>query len=130
MRRFTNSLLHQSGFLILIGLFLITGCGRLNGPPKTEESEQIVSGIWNGKQVQYIDRQIIIAVTDQAAPDNIKDLFNRFHLTIVQNFDKLGTALVEVPESADLLPTIESLNNHPLIRYAEPNLIATTTDAD
>ncbi len=127
MRRFTNFLLHQSVFLILMGLFLIIGCGRLNGPPKTVQSDQIVSGIWNGERVQYIDRQIVIAVTDQAAPDDINNLFHRFHLTVVKNFDKLGTALVEVPESADLMPTIESLNNHPFIRYAEPNLIATIT---
>lgn len=129
MRRLTNFLLHQLVSLVLMGFFLITGCGRINGPPKTGDSERVVSGVWKGQQVQYIDRQILIAVTDQAAPDDINDLFNRFHLTIVQeDFDKLGTALVEVPEPADLMQIIAQLNNNALIRYAEPNLIARTTE--
>lgn len=128
MRRFTNSLLHQLVSLVLMGLFLITGCGRINGPPKTGDSGQIVSGVWKGQQVQYIDRQILIVVADQAAPNDINDLLNRFHLTIVKNFDKLGTALVQVPESADLMEIIAQLNNNSLLRYAEPNLIARTTE--
>jgi len=68
-----------------------------------------------------------VAIADTAAPSEIADLFDRYHLTIVRDFDTLGTALVKTPESTDLMQTIQHLNNSSLIRYAEPNLVMTTT---
>jgi len=131
MRRLRSILSRLGALITIIGILSAVSCQHMSEPLNPNEpgaripgeSEQIVSGTWKGQQVEYYGRQVIVAVTDHITPGEVAGLLRRYHLTIVQDFDKLGTALVEVPESADLMQIISQLNHNTLIRYAEPNLV-------
>lgn len=130
MKWVDNFTLKINFWIGIVIIMLIAGCSNINNPDSGNRELRIVSGTWKGKKVEYIAGQIAVAIKDNVSTKEVTKLFDRLNLHIVKGFDQLGTALVETAGTADIFPTIEKLNNSPLIRYAEPSIVAHTTNDD
>ncbi len=124
MRQYGNLVFPMRALLVITIAMVVTGC--IWNPEEGEDEVQFESGIWQGNEVEYVKGQIVVALADGVEPQDVADLFDKLHLTMVKDFDVLRTALVDIPEPADLMETIAQLNESPLIRYAEPNMVMTT----
>lgn len=84
-------------------------------------------GIWNNKEVEYADGQIALKLKSGVQMQSVIPLINKLNATIVENFDKLRWALLELPTGTDIFSVITALMNNPMIEAVEPNMMAQTT---
>lgn len=90
---------------------------------QTLGGRNILTGFWNGEQVEYVERQILIGLAPGVVPADVVSLLAQNNATVIEEFDRLNIGLLEIPSEADLFQTIAVLEQSPLIRYAEPNLV-------
>ncbi len=90
---------------------------------QTLGDRNILTGFWNGEEVEYVERQILIGLAPGVVPADVVSLLVQNNATVVEEFDRLNIGLLEIPLEADLFQTIEVLEQSPLVRYAEPNLV-------
>jgi len=83
--------------------------------------KNILTGSYNGETIDYVDGEIIIGLKKGVSQTQIDTLLNQYNLTILRPFSKLRMSVVEIPQDSNLFQTIDMLNNHPFLKYAEPN---------
>ena len=109
-------------FLLVIAIYQNTP--NLSwGAEKVYSGKAIKTGIWRGKRVDYVDGQILIGLKQGVTVNIVRQVLVDAQTTLVADFDILGIGMVEVKEGSDIFAKIRVLNSHPLIQFAEPNLI-------
>jgi len=87
----------------------------------------IKKGVWKGRQIEYVDRQIAIKIKNDVQVQDVNILVSQQSGRFVKRFDKLRWGLIELPEGSDIFPVIDLLRNSPLIETAEPNGVIHTS---
>ncbi|MFQ6609076.1 MAG: S8 family serine peptidase [Fidelibacterota bacterium] len=70
-----------------------------------------------------MERQILVGLKRGVTPADVDVFFEQIDVTVVKDFDRLKIALLETPVDGNLFESIQLLNQSPLIRYAEPNMV-------
>ncbi|MEE9465629.1 MAG: S8 family serine peptidase [Candidatus Neomarinimicrobiota bacterium] len=85
--------------------------------------KQVRTGIWEGRQVEYLEGEIAIILKPRVSQANVLPLLQSHGTTIKRDFDKLGWGLIELPEAVDALSLAAELKRNPMIEAAEPNMV-------
>lgn len=113
--------------LILVGMLALLLALALPGfqivSSQTIRGKEIKTGVWEGWEVEYISGQVLFKLKLEASIQDIDTLLIANQAKIVQELDKLRIGMAEVPDSLDLFQIIEKIKIHPLIEFAEPNLV-------
>jgi len=96
----------------------------------TFDGKKIMKGMWKGKEVEYVEGEILFQVhakaklSDPMDPNSdLERLFTQNQVRSVQGLDQIGMGMLEVPSSSDIFQVIHNLNSSNLIKFAEPNLV-------
>lgn len=81
------------------------------------------TGSWQGNEVEYVKRQVVIQLAPLVTPSDAAPILNRQSVEIIDQFDELNWGLGQVPEGHGIFSVIEALNRSPLIANAEPNVV-------
>ncbi len=85
--------------------------------------KQVRTGIWEGRQIEYLKGEIAIILEPDASQADVFPLLQSHGATIKRDFDKLGWGLIELPENVDVLSLAAELKRNPMIEAAEPNMV-------
>ncbi len=91
--------------------------------PKQVGGKPVKSGIWKGKQLQYIAGEISVKLTSAASETQIQLLFERHNATVVDPVDELGWGTIRLPERKSVLSVAKALKKSPLVIEAGPNMV-------
>ncbi len=83
----------------------------------------ILSGNWKGYNTKYVKGEIIIGLAEGISKANVTDLFEENGINLIREFGLLSIGLVDVCCEQDIFELIPTINNSPLIRFAEPNIV-------
>jgi len=89
----------------------------------TFNGKEILKGMWQGKEVEYVEGEILFKVKAKAELSDLEKLFEKNQATLVQGFDQIGMGKLEVPSFTDIFDVMNNLNSNDLIEFAEPNMI-------
>jgi subtilisin family serine protease len=81
----------------------------------------VKKGMWKGCQIEYADRQIAVKIKSGVKLQEINTLVSQQNGSLMKDFDKLRWGLIELPDSVDIFPVLNTLQNNPLIESVEPN---------
>ncbi len=104
--------------IILVALTLVSG--------QTLGGRAILTGTWNGKEVDYVEGQILVGLNKSQNRSAVYPVLAQAGLTVVSGFNRLNIALVEIESGADLFAKISVLNGSSHIDFAEPNMVIYT----
>jgi len=104
----------------LVYIFLITTVFGVN---QKAFAQDIKRGLWNGQEIDYVDRQVCVKMVDGASQSDIIPLANSFGATFLSSFDILRWAVIELPEGTDIFPVLEGFLASTLIENAEPRMV-------
>lgn len=107
----------------LLTVFLIMLIANSVFAQQTAGGKRVKTGIWRNQEIEYVEGQIVVILKPGVTASEVSSLLGSYKAKIVQDFDKLGWGLLEVPESADIFPIIKALEKSPLIKAAEPNMV-------
>ncbi len=116
----TNKTKTNIMFVLVFTLAIVNG--------QTLGGKAILTGTWNGQEIEYIDGQILVGLEQGSPRSSVDNLFLQENLTVVKDFDRLNIALLETESGADLFEKINTLNNSSNISFAEPNGVIHTSD--
>src|SRR5690606_21036242 len=85
--------------------------------------KRIVTGIFEGKAMKYVDGEIAIKLKEGYQRESISDALLYLNASIKQDFDELGWGLIELAEGTNIISIIEMLKRRNEVHYAEPNQI-------
>lgn len=80
-------------------------------------------GRWQGNEVEYVKRQVVIQLAPSVTPSEAAPILNQQNVEIIDQFDELNWGLGQIPEGEGIFSVIEGLNRSPLIATAEPNVV-------
>lgn len=90
---------------------------------QSEQGVLTLTGIWNGREVEYRAGQVMIRIDEGALSQDVETILLQSGATAIGSFDRLNIALVDFPTESDVFGIIEQLGQSPLIMFAEPNLV-------
>ena len=82
----------------------------------------IVAGYWNGDSVQYYEQQVALGLEKGKTEGDVEDYLDSLGADILLHFRSFGLGLIKLPSKLDLFDYIDTLENHPAIKFAEPSL--------
>ncbi len=115
------------GLLVSLGLLTLLSAPAMGA---TIGGRQILAGFWRGQPLEYVEGEILVGLAEGVTPAAAANLLAQQQLKTVNNFDHLNIGLLQAAPGRDLFQIIETLNRHPLIRYAEPNGILYATQLE
>jgi subtilisin family serine protease len=98
------------------------------------KGKTILKGKWKGKEIEYLEREIIIRYKS-AVVKQLADPMNRRRMKVellrelpqgfkvINDLDRFGRLIIEVGDSEDLFSLIEGIERNPSVEYAEPNIV-------
>ncbi len=95
-------------------------CTVLMHAQDTIGNKLIKKGIWKGKAIDYVSGQVAVFLKPEITQANFTPLIGSFPATVVRDFDNLGVGVLEAPDSVDIFPIIDALEQSPLLRAVEP----------
>lgn len=104
-------------------LIIVVMCILSQALSQSFGDRMILTGVWHGREVEYVERQILVGLQRGVTPADVDVLFEQIDVTVVKDFDRLKIALMETPVDGNLFEIIQLLDQSPLIRYAEPNMV-------
>ena len=81
----------------------------------------IKKGSWKNRQIEYVDRQIVVRIKFDVRMQDVKAVIGKHNGKLVEGIDIHRWGLIELPEGADIFQVIEALKDNPTIEVAEPN---------
>lgn len=94
------------------------------GPVPMIQGKPIKVGLWQGKQVEYVDRNIGMVLHPGVSVQDLMPLINQFQARITSDLvEPLRVLFVEVPPTVDLFQAIATLNASSLIESASPDFV-------
>ncbi|MCP4710990.1 MAG: hypothetical protein GY869_20390, partial [Planctomycetes bacterium] len=84
--------------------------------------ENIITGLWNGNEVECVANQIVIRLAPDVTIDDMTSFFAQNGINILKDTGAYDVYLLSTNEGVDLFQTIEALNQLASIKFAEPNL--------
>ncbi|GEM_PF-6769675 len=111
MRRFFKLL-----FLALLVLCFSASQERVGG-------KLIKKGMWKSKPIEYVDGEILVGFKKWTKKEDARQLLNQRGATILEHYEQKDWAVTEVADSQDIFEVISELEKHPLVKYAEPNIV-------
>ena len=60
-------------------------------------------GIWKNQKIEYVSGQILLKLKPEVQRGNALSMLSQNKLELIEDFDKLGWALVELPKGIDEL---------------------------
>nr|NIR93102.1 S8 family serine peptidase [Gammaproteobacteria bacterium]NIW46518.1 S8 family serine peptidase [Gammaproteobacteria bacterium]NIW97859.1 S8 family serine peptidase [Phycisphaerae bacterium] len=111
--------------LPILSLFacLLFFCGGVQGvlAQRMVAGKPIKTGFWKGHEIEYVEGRINLKLKSGYDKTDILPLFSEHEMDIVQDFDKLRWALVEVPPHVDIFSLMDALDKHPMVEAVEPD---------
>jgi subtilisin family serine protease len=105
--------------LILLGmLFLVPSIY-----PATFNGKPILKGKWKGKEVEYVQGEILFRMKSDVKLSTLEQLFTANKAKLVEGPDQLGMGKLELSSSSDVFQTLSALNASSMIEFAEPNMV-------
>jgi len=94
---------------------------------RTFQSKPIRQTQYQGRQVSYIDDQLIVKLKpefreDQQAQESVLGALPEASV-LQSGFDRTGMAVVILPESFDPLEVAKNLSEQEYVQFAEPNFL-------
>lgn len=92
-------------------------------------AQEIKQGMWKGREVEYIDGQILIKVRNGVTRDDLIQLASGMvGSTLGPGPDALRWILLRLPSGADVFSTMDILMSNPLVEICAPSLIGYPLD--
>lgn len=88
----------------------------------------ILKGKWKGKNIEYIDQQILVGIKAGYKSSELSDYLNQRNITIVKDIRPIKVMLVDVDPEKDIFKEIEVLNGLAFVKFAEPNGVVHTAE--
>ena len=107
--------------IIFALIFIIFSTGPLYAA--TFNGKNIMKGMWRGKQVEYVEGDILFKANPKVKLSDLEKLFEKNQVRLVQGLDKIGTGMLETDPSLDIFQVIQNLNSSNLMEFAEPNMV-------
>jgi subtilisin family serine protease len=105
--------------LMLIGSFLLASSLH----SETFNGKRILQGKWQGRQVEYVEGEILFQMKADVKLSTLDRLFQDNHAMLVEGPDKIRTGRLELSSPSDIFTAIANLNSSGLVEFAEPNLV-------
>ena len=107
--------------LIFVCLGMCFFCSSLY--PATFNGKRILKGRWMGKEIEYVEGDILFRMKSGAKLSALDLLFKGNGAKLAEGPDILGMGRLEVSSSTDIFTALRSLNASSLVEFAEPNLV-------
>lgn len=107
-------------FLILCLWLLVVA---IPGYGETMKTGKILRGLWQGRSIEYIDREILVGLKSGKTQQQFTDQLGSLPVEIVRPADRLGFLKLRARKDHDLFDLIDQVGRLPSVRYAEPNMV-------
>ncbi len=114
--------MNKKTFCVLITLWVIL-LSFNNISSRIFQGKAIKRGFWEGKEIEYLDREIMFKVRNAYSLSKTKDFLLSKGFKFVEPFDELSIGRIDIPEGEDLFMAIENLKQKDFIDWAEPTMI-------
>jgi len=90
---------------------------------ETFRGKPIGEALWNGKTIEYVHNEILVALNRGYAEEDIQDRVAELGLRKVREVDRFGFMKLETSRNEGLLELIDRISDLKAVRFAEPNII-------
>lgn len=91
--------------------------------PVSFNGKKILKQIWMGKEIEYVEGEILFKMKPKVKLKELELLFSRNKAKLVERPDRLGIGRLELSDPVDVFQVIKNLNSSDLIEFAVPNMI-------
>ena len=86
-------------------------------------NKSIKHGMWENKQVDYVEGQVIVKLKNEVSIDDFEPAFIQLDAKVVQTYDSGKWILLEFPEDVDVFKSIKELKLNKAVEIAELNFV-------
>lgn len=94
---------------------------------KTFQGRPVRQMEYRGRKVDYVANQLVIGLKRELAqdPESHASILNALPpgSVLKSDFDRLGIAVIDLPEESDIIEVARRLEEHSAVVFAEPNLL-------
>ncbi|MDP8207276.1 MAG: hypothetical protein P9L92_11475 [Candidatus Electryonea clarkiae] len=94
-----------------------------NGSSGLLGHNRVIEAMWQNSSMEFVESEILFQLKDEYSDADLDTLLLRIDASLYRPVDEYNWGMMILNHLGNPIPTIESLENHPLFNWLEPNML-------